>query len=193
MNGMLRVFAASAAIALVLAGAVPAATPRLVMISGEPLPKPVLIADADIVFELYQAFFNTQPVDRSALVARPSLRLALFWNNLLWELYVREQRLDKLQFEQGNQFGRFDPAIGDKPALVDVPGYGQWPKIGNASVLRILEAHGVPVEAGETARRRAWVWLVGGALGLSVLGLGLLPVARRIRRSQVVNRATDHA
>lgn len=190
MYGTRRILLVAIALELGLAGTATAAAPRLLMVSGESLDRRVLISDAEDVFKLYQAFFDGQPVDRSRLTGRRSLRLGLFWNNLLWEPYVREGRLDELRFEQANQFGRFYPATGGQPALVDVPGYGQWPKIANDTALRILEAHGVPVQAGDATDRSAWVWIGVGILGLAALGLALLFSARRFYR---VNRPPDTA
>jgi hypothetical protein len=174
MNGALRVLVAIVALALGLAGSASAAAPRLIMVSGDSLAEPLLISGAEDVFTLYGAFFEGRPVDRSEAAGRPSLRLGLFWNNLLWEPYVEDGRLDELRFEQANQFGRFYPATEGKPALVDVPGYGQWPKVVNDRALRILEAHGVPLEVGGNASRGTWEWVAVGGLGLSVIALVFL-------------------
>jgi hypothetical protein len=182
MNGTVRALVLAIALALGLAASASAAAPRLIMVDGESLDGRVLISDAEDVFELYQAFFDGQPVDRSGLTGRQSLRLGLFWNDQLWEPYVQERRLDGLRFEQANQVGRFYPATDGQPALVEVPGYGRWPKIANGTALRILKARGVPIRVGERATGRVWVWAAVGVVGLASLGLALLFSARRLRR-----------
>jgi hypothetical protein len=80
----------TAVLALGVVDSAEAAAPRLVMLSGEPLTDPILISDAERVFALYQSFFQSQPVERAALKGRRSLRLGLFWNDPVWEPYVRQ-------------------------------------------------------------------------------------------------------
>jgi hypothetical protein len=167
----------AAVLALGLVAPAQAAAPRLIMVSGEPLTGPILISDAEQVFELYQSFFQGQPVERGALEGRRSLRLGLFWDNALWEPYVREGRLDELTPERANTVGWFYPAADDRPALVDVPGYGSWPKVANERTLGILEGSGVPVRLGDSSANRVpWI---GAGVGGAVLALALLVLALR--------------
>ena len=187
MNRPVFIFVAAAALALGLVGSAKAAAPRLIMVSGEPLADRILISDAEDVFELYGSFFRGKPVDRSSLEGRPSFRLGLFWDNSLWEPYVREGRLDELRPDQANQVGWFYPAVGGTPALV-VPAYGAWPKTANETALRILEAQGVPVRLNETDANRV-PWIVVGIIGGAALGLTLLISARRFRKRSIISRA----
>jgi hypothetical protein len=183
MNGTGRALVLAIVLALGLAGSAPAAAPRLIMVDGESLDGPVLTSDHEAIFELYQEFFDGQPVARSSLTGRRSLRLGLFWDDRLWEPYVEQGRLEELRFEQANQVGRFYPATDGQPALVDVPGHGHWPKMANGTALRILEAHGVPIRIPEGATGRVWVWAAVGLVCLTSLGLALLFSARRSRRA----------
>jgi hypothetical protein len=183
MNGTVRALVLAIALALGLAGSATAAAPRLIMVDGESLDGPVLISDHEAIFDLYQEFFEGQPVARSALTGRRSLRLGLFWDHRLWEPYVEEGRLEELRFEQANQVGRFYPATDGQPALVDVPGHGHWPKMANGTALRTLEAHGVPIRIPEGATGRVWVSAGVGLVCLTSLGLALLFLARRSRRA----------
>lgn len=180
--------AVAAAVALGLVGSARAAAPRLIMVSGELLADRVLISDAEYMFELYGSFFRGRPVDRSSLEGRPSLRLGLFWDNSLWEPYVREGRLDELRPDQANQVGSFYPAVGGKPALVNLPGYGKWPKTTNETALRILDAQGVPVRLNGTDANRV-PWTLVGVIGGAALGLTLLISARRFRPRSISSRA----
>jgi len=136
------------------------------MVSGEPLAERILISRAEDVFELYGSLFQAKPVDRRFAAGRRPLRLGFFWDNSLWEPYVREGRLDELRPGQANQVGWFYPAVGEKAALVNLSGYGTWPKVANETALRILEARGVPVRLNESNGNRVpWVlvWVIGGA------------------------------
>jgi hypothetical protein len=173
----------AAALALAVAGPAQAAAPRLIMISGEPLAEPILLDDAEEVFALYQAFFfEGDPVARIALQGRPSLRLALFWDNALWEPYVRDGRLAELRPTDANQFGRFYPAVGGEPALVDLRAHGRWPKIVGEAGRHILEARGIPVGVGEDDSDELPL-IAAGAVAAGLLALGLVLVTRRASRT----------
>lgn len=174
------VLLASLTLALLAATPALAAAPRLIMISGNPLAEPILLSDTNEVVELYGSFFRSSPVGRASLQGRPSLRLGLFWDNSLWEPYVRDGRLGELRPDQANQVGRFYPAVGDEPALVDVPGYGQWPKLADAQALRILERHGVPVRLDSGGGMPA-AWIAAGAAGLVSAALAVVSMRRRVR------------
>ena len=149
------------------------------MVSGEPLAERILISRPADAFELYGSFFRAEPVDPASVEGRPSLRLGLFWDNSLWEPYVREGRLDELRPGQANQVGWFYPAVGNEHALVVVPGYGTWPKKANTTALRILAAAGVPVRLSDARANRVPRIVVGIAAG--AVCLTLLISARRFR------------
>jgi hypothetical protein len=112
------------ALVAVLWAAAPAqaAAPRLVMVSGAPLAKPVLLSDWGEITTLYGMLFNGPAALSELRGGRPSLQLALFWDANVWEPYVRDGRLGSLRPEQADQFGRFYPAVPDGPALVELPG-----------------------------------------------------------------------
>lgn len=167
-------------VALVATAPALAAAPRLIMVSGGALERPVLLSDAGEVVELYSSFFRGTAVDRASLGERPSLRLGLLWDNRLWEPYVRAGRLGELRPGQANQVGRFYPAVGDKPALVDVPGYGRWPKLAGAQALSILERRGVPVRLDSGGGMRA-VWMTAGAAALVTATLAAIGLRWRLR------------
>jgi hypothetical protein len=173
---------AACALALGLPPSSQAACPRLIMGSGPPLAELIVISDWGVACELYASFFAGAPVD-VRLEGRPSIRLGLFWGQI-WEPYVRGGRLGELKPGQANQVGRFYPAVGGEPALVAVPGYGDWPKAVNEDGLRILEGRGIAVrlDEGEAAGEP---WIKIGLIGGVILALPLLLLARRSRHRRV--------
>lgn len=176
-------FLAAVVFALALPAVGEAACPRLIMVRADPLAAPILIQDYDEACKLYWAFFASPAAEATTRFAtRASLQLALFWYAPRWEPYVREHRLAELQPDDADQFGRFYPAVGEEPALVEtVPrSYGQWPKVVNETALRILQAHGIPTRVDETAARGV-PWVAAGVVGAALLAVPLLLVARSRR------------
>jgi hypothetical protein len=191
---MTRRAGALVAVALLAAGwsAAPAraAAPRLLMIGGAPLAAPVLPSDWDEISTLTGLLSSGPAAPSDPLGGRPSLRLAMFWDAGIWEPYVREGRLGSLRPEQANQFGRFYPAVAGRPALVDLPWVGTWPKRVGPEALAILARHGVPTRldggggggvpvpgSGDAGVPLPWWWAGGAAAAL--IAVGALLVARR--------------
>jgi hypothetical protein len=153
----------------------------MIMASGTALAEPILISDWESACELYASFFAGTPVD-VRLEDRPAIRLGLFWNSRVWEPYLHD--LGELRPEQADQVGRFYPAIGDEPAVVALPGYGEWPKAVNEVGLRVLEARGIAVRLDESEAAGA-PWIGIGLIGGVILALPLLLLALRLRRKRV--------
>lgn len=164
------------------AEAAEAAAPRLIMVSGPPLSSPVTLSNWNEIGSFVQAVANESPaVGRASLTGRPSLLLALFWDARIWEPYVRQGRLASLRPDQANQFGRFYPATDGRPAAIDLPWAGRWPKQLNAAALAILERHGVPVDTGGDDAIATWWWVGAGVAGAVLIGAAIaLPARRRI-------------
>jgi hypothetical protein len=191
---MTQRLAAIVAVALlaVVWGAAPAraAAPRLFMVSGAPLAKPVMLSDWDEIATLTGLLSSSPAAPSDPLGGRPSLQLAMFWDAGIWEPYVREGRLGSLRPEQANQFGRFYPAVAGQPALVDLPWAGTWPKRVGPDALAILARHGVPtqldsgggsglpIRPGDEAGIPVPWWWAGG-VGAALIAVGALLVARR--------------
>ena len=182
MGGRALTVAAVGALALALVAAAQAAAPRLIMVSDDPLHEPVVIADASVVFKLYQSLvLDGATVDSSQFNGRRAFRLGLFWHNPTWEPFVRDGRLAELELRQANQVGRFYPAVGDQPALVVLPGYGSWPRRVSEEALQILDANGIPVRLDDDGgSRRLAVGLAGGGL----IAIPLLSLVLRWRRTR---------
>jgi hypothetical protein len=147
----------------------------MIMASGTAFAEPILISDWEPACELYASFFAGAPVD-VRLEGRPAVRMGLFWNSRVWEPYLHD--LDELRPEQADQVGRFYPAIGDEPAVVALPGYGEWPKAVDEAGLRVLRARGIPIRVDENESAEApWIG-IGLRAGL-ILALPLLLLACR--------------
>ena len=104
-----------------------AAAPRLILISGPLLERPVLIENWDDNMRIMAAINDRSVAESEAVTDRPFYELALFWG-LEWVQYINDGRpLAALKPEQANQHARFYPAVGTAPALVvfrDQP--GEW-------------------------------------------------------------------
>jgi hypothetical protein len=169
-----RLVAACALAALCLAPTAVAASPRIIMVTGPSLEKPIFLADQLENLDLMLAFQEGREIEEGRVVDpmelrdRPYLGLWLYWGNTQWEPYVSEGRLDELRREQANQYGRFYPAFGRRDAVMslDVPGSRK----ATAKLLAILARHGIPTQLQappapeESSSSPPWPWIAGGAL-----------------------------
>jgi hypothetical protein len=107
-------------VTVVFVGSARAAAPRLIMVYGLCLSKPVILDDwAENGQILGVEESNIRPTDLSN---RPYFHLALFWGPE-WDQYMREGKpLQKLHTDQANQYGRLYPAVGsENPIIVIEP------------------------------------------------------------------------
>jgi hypothetical protein len=169
-----RLVATCALTALCLAPTAGAAAPRIIMVTGPTLERPVFLTDyfenldLMIAFQRGREIAEGRVVDPKELRRRPYLELWLFWGEDQWEPYVSEGRLDELRREQANQYGRFYPAFGRRAAVMnlDVPGSRK----ATAKLLAILARHGIPTQLQappapeESSSSPPWPWIAGGAL-----------------------------
>jgi len=99
--------------------------PRLVLISGPLLTRPILIEDWMDTSRLTAGINERADQEPKALADRPVYELALFCG-MKWVTYVDDGRpLTTLTADQANQHARFYPAVGAAPAVVvfqDEPG-----------------------------------------------------------------------
>ncbi len=126
-----------------------AAAPRLIMVYGSPLTKPVILRNWRENLEFMSSITQQSSVTSEELRRRPYLKLALFWGPE-WVQYVEEGKpIDKLRPEQGNQQGRFYPAVGPASPVVTLdmpPGSAgpSWRQVREGGI-RILLKYGIPV------------------------------------------------
>jgi hypothetical protein len=125
-------------ICLLCSSALEAAAPRLLIVYGKPLQKPVLLDDAREIFKM----FTSTPTETGVnLNDRPFLELGMFWGPQ-WNDYINDGNPpDKLQPEDANQHGRLYPAFGDSPAFIS---FGSTGKPIPAESLKFLEHSGIP-------------------------------------------------
>ncbi len=128
--------------ALLPVGTASAAVPRLVLVYGPPLAAPVLLTDWTENGWVISG--NEQdPSTSSQLEGRPYLEVAWFWGPQ-WDDYVGAGKpLQDLRPDQANGRGRFYPALGDAPAIVEGVGYPL--RLVTPDGLEVLRRHGVPV------------------------------------------------
>jgi hypothetical protein len=130
----------------VATGAAQAAAPRILIVSGSPLPRQVVISNWNSIFRVVeQLAANGRPAPRSQLAGRPRLRVSMFWGPQ-WNDYLRSGHSPALlRPRQADQHGSFYPAYRGRPAVIDLPWAGAWPRIVPASGLAILVRYRVPV------------------------------------------------
>lgn len=132
------VIAASASVAQ-------AAAPRIVIVSGKPLAHQVVISDWERIFVVVEEVANGRVVPRTQLASRPRLKLSLFWGPR-WNDYLNKGKpAAALRPLQADQFGSFYPSWRGRPAMIDLPWAGRWPRLVSAKALTILKRYGVPV------------------------------------------------
>jgi hypothetical protein len=163
-----------------------AAYPRLILISGAELEKPIVLDKVDDIVSLTTAIAKALSVPPEQVEGRPSFRLSLFWGDDLWEPYVREGRLDELRPEQANQEGRFYPTYDGREAVVDLLVSGRaGPKRVPQEALAILARHRVPTSlTAESGNQARWPWVVGGVVAGVALLLFVVGVVAFRRRSR---------
>ena len=171
--------AAPVLLAMTLAVPVEAAAPRVIMVSGTGLCRPVILDDWPENRDLMESVALGGEVKPEDLIGRPYLEMGLFWGSE-WVQYVDEGKpLDALSIEQASQYGRFYPAVGDAPAAMvieSVPmGDGLSGRLGPEGV-EILARHGVPASLESTSAATIdcpssvpWGWIAGGAAGVAAL------------------------
>jgi hypothetical protein len=133
--------------ALAVASAASAAAPRIVIFSGAPLKRQIVVSDWRSIFAVTQATVGARVAARDQLAHRPWLRISMFWGPG-WNDYVREGGDPKaLRPRQADQTGRFFPAYHGRAALIDLPWAGKWPRHVPRPALTELKCFGVPILA----------------------------------------------
>jgi hypothetical protein len=130
---------------LVSATAASAAAPRIVIFSGGPLERQIVVSDWRAIFAVTQSMVAARAAAPAQVAHRPSLRVSMFWGPG-WNEYLREGKDPKaLRPGQSDQTGRFYPAYHDRPALMDLGWADRWPRHVPPVALSLLKRFGVPV------------------------------------------------
>jgi hypothetical protein len=123
------------------------AAPEIVIFSGGPLAKPVVVASWA---ENQQVLLTAEPReplragDRRATTPRPVISMALFWGSQWGSYAASPARLATLKSVQANQYGQYYPAVAGARALVSV---GSIRGPVSDSGLAVLRRHGIPTRA----------------------------------------------
>jgi len=137
------------AVAAGVPGEADAAAPRIVIVSGAPLTRQVVISDWKRIFKVVSEVSPAPVVSRSKLAGRPRLRLSLFWGPK-WIAYLANGRSPRaLRPAQADQHGSYYPAYGSRVAAIDLPWAGRWPRAVPRAALRILAGFGIPTRLAE--------------------------------------------
>ena len=138
------VWALSAVLPLLLVAPAPPtqAAPRIIMLYGKGLERPVFLTDWQENLRFMSAIRSRAGATAEELSDRSSFEAALFWDGRRWEWFVGEQ---------AEQRGRFYPARGALPALFalysDAPRFmGMYRSVGPEGLDALAEA-GVPVSS----------------------------------------------
>jgi hypothetical protein len=132
--------AAAATVGLVLAAPAQAAAPNYILVSGQGLTRPVLLADWSQNAKLLLAVANA-PRAREDAVAGLSLRSRLD----LAEFWAWSGRPRPTSPAQASQHGSFYPAHGSKPAVIVLTVQGiKVPRLAPTFVLTVFWQHGIP-------------------------------------------------
>lgn len=137
-----------AAAAALTAGVADAAAPRIVIFTGKPLAHQVVISDWEAVFRVVAQIAPARVAPRAKLAGRPRLKVSMFWGPRWIDYLAQGKRASALRPGQADQFGSFYPAWRGRPALIDLPWAGQWPRVVPAKALLVLRRFGVPTKLG---------------------------------------------
>jgi hypothetical protein len=127
------------------AGSARAAAPRIVILSGGPLPRQVVIANWRDIFVLTQSVSGSgSPIRRSQLARRPRIVYSMFWGPSWIEYLDSGSDPAALRPADADQTGSFYPAWNGRPAAIDLPwAAGTWPCTVPPRGLAILRRYGV--------------------------------------------------
>lgn len=137
---------------LVVSGAVTpavAAGPRIMIVYGKPLAKPVIFSNWGENETLLVSVNDDMSVGQARLARRPFLRVAMFWGPA-WIQYMKHHATAHgLRPNEANQLARFYPAYGTAPALFmfdSIPGpYRTLIRRIRPAGVAVLAHQGIPV------------------------------------------------
>lgn len=123
--------------------------PRIMMVYGAPLTKPVVVSNWSDNATIMFAVPDSSSIMHSTLTHRPFLRVAMFWG-LYWMRYMQHHKpLAAVHPAQADQFARLYPAYGSAPALFvfdSIPGpYTSLVRRIGPNGLATLARYGIPL------------------------------------------------
>jgi len=121
---------------------VDAAGPRLILVDGGTLTKPVVLDDWKENIDLIHALGEEAKVQQEELAGRPYFEFA-FFSGPYWVQYVDDGRpLDQLRLESGDQRRRLYPGGGGSAPIIT---YDAGARRVAPEGIAILSRHGIPV------------------------------------------------
>ena len=143
-RSLLALLLAAVTLLLAYASVAEAAAPRIVIISGKPLRHQVVISDWGRIAVLTWVSPPVRPIPRAQLAHRPRMKISMFWG-LQWNEYLSTGKpATALRPRQADQVGSFYPAWRGRPAVIDLPWAGQWPRPLSAKAVSVLRRYDVP-------------------------------------------------
>lgn len=136
------------AAAALFAGSAHAAAPRIVIFSGKPLPRQVVISNWPLIFRVVELVLPARVARRAELAGRPRIKVSMFWGPRWVDFLNEGKRASALRPGHADQSGSFYPAWRGRPALIDLGWAGLWPRVVPPMALAILKRFGVPTELG---------------------------------------------
>jgi hypothetical protein len=145
MQRVLLLIVAGLTAVAVAAPAAQAAAPRIVIVSGKPMAHQIAISSWTAIFRIIEPVASAPNVKRTKLVGRPRLRLSMFWGPRWVDYLAAGHRAAALHPQDADQQGNFYPAWHGRPAAIELPWAGSWPRLVPAKALAILKHYRIPV------------------------------------------------
>lgn len=190
-HGLRLVLGTLASLLIVLAGASPAfaAAPRIILVTGGGLTRPVVLDDWQENLAIMLASSDAADAHEEGLADRLSYRIAMFWGPE-WDQYMQAGKdPGALRPEQANQLARYYPPTAAHVAVLafdSIPGSGAIVRRLDAKGVSILLQHGVSTNpttsshpAATPAQPLAVLIVLGGSVGVVGLWLSLRTLRRR--------------
>jgi hypothetical protein len=128
-----------------VAPAAQAAAPRIVIVSGKPMAHQIAISNWTAIFRIIEPVVSAPNVKRTQLVGRPRLKLSMFWGPRWVDYLAAGHSAAALRSQDADQQGGFYPAWRGRPAAIELPWAGSWPRLVPAKALAILQHYRIPV------------------------------------------------
>jgi hypothetical protein len=165
-----------------------AAAPRVILVYGGGLPRPVVLDDWNENLDLILAMSLQAPeVSKDSLVRRPSFRVAMFWGHV-WDEYMRAGGDPSSLNPDHSQLGRYYPRTGPSDPLFtfdSIPGPGGLVRKLMPRGVEIFTRHSVPSNiTSNVPQMRTEPVLLGVATVVVVAALAIAVRRRAARRSE---------
>jgi hypothetical protein len=161
-----------------------AAAPRIIIVAGGGLAKPVVLDDWQENLAIMLAATDEVDARVEGLSARPSYRIAMFWGPK-WEQYIQAGKDPRaLHIEEADQLARYYPPMVAHGAVLSfdsIPGPGAVTRRLKVAGVWIFSRHGIGTHTPSAEALPPWMLVVlSGAAG--TVGVVFLRIVGRRRR-----------